>query len=112
MAPYQFIDRPSPFNSRGGKTLPIFAITPAHIETGTIDPVALDWARKAGFKADVGSLLLVPTDDGHLGGALFGLGKTPSPAAGQSPKLSPRKCGFPANFRRIRSVANAGEPGQ
>ncbi len=78
MAPYQFIDRPSPFNSRGGKTLPIFAITPAHIETGTIDPVALDWARKAGFKADVGSLLLVPTDDGHLGGALFGLGKTPS----------------------------------
>ncbi len=78
MAPYQFIDRPYPFNSRGGKTLPIFAITPAHIETGTIDPVALDWARKAGFKADVGSLLLVPTDDGHLGGALFGLGKTPS----------------------------------
>lgn len=78
MAPFQFIDRPSPFNSRGGKTLPIFAITPAHIETGTIDPVALDWARKAGFKAEAGSLLLVPTDDGHLGGALFGLGKTPS----------------------------------
>lgn len=78
MAPYQFIDRPSPFNTRGGKTLPIFAITPAHIETGTIEPIALDWARKAGFKAEPGSLLLIPTDDGHLGGALFGLGKSPS----------------------------------
>lgn len=88
MAPYQFIDRPSPFNSRGGKTLPIFAITPAHIETGTIEPVALDWARKAGFKAEAGSLLLVPTADGHLGGALFGLGKTPSDAPFLSGKLA------------------------
>ncbi|MDX3929956.1 MAG: M17 family metallopeptidase [Shinella sp.] len=78
MAPYQFTERPTPFNTRGGKTLPIFAITPAHIETGTIDPIALDWAKKAGFKAETGSLLLIPTADGHLGGALFGLGKTPS----------------------------------
>ena len=37
MAPFQFIDRPSPFNTKNGRTLPIFAITPAHIETGTID---------------------------------------------------------------------------
>ena len=59
---------------------PIFAITPAHIETGTIDPIALDWARKAGFKAESGALLMVPTADGHLGGALFGLGKNPSDA--------------------------------
>ena len=78
MAPFQFIERASPFNSKGGKTLPIFAITPAHIETGTIDPIALDWAKKAGFKAETGALLLVPTEDGHLGGALFGLGTSPS----------------------------------
>lgn len=88
MAPYQFIDRPSPFNTRGGKTLPIFAITPAHIETGTIDPIALDWARKAGFKAESGSLLLIPTEDGHLGGALFGLGKSPSDAPFLTGKLA------------------------
>lgn len=88
MAPYQFIDRPSPFNTRGGKTLPIFAITPAHIETATIDPIALDWARKAGFKAETGSLLLIPTEDGHLGGALFGLGKSPSDAPFLSGKLA------------------------
>lgn len=43
MAPYQFIERPTPFNTKGGSTLPIFAVTPAHIETGTIDPIALNW---------------------------------------------------------------------
>ncbi|MDI6836168.1 MAG: leucyl aminopeptidase family protein, partial [Rhizobiaceae bacterium] len=47
MAPYQYIDRKSPFSTKNGKTLPIFAVTPAHVETGTIDPIALDWARKA-----------------------------------------------------------------
>lgn len=78
MVPYQYIDRPTPFNTKGGKTLPVFAVTPAHIETGTIDPIALDWARKVGFKAESGALLLIPTEDGHLGGALFGLGSTPS----------------------------------
>ncbi|MBB4576732.1 leucyl aminopeptidase family protein [Rhizobium lentis] len=78
MAPYQFIERPTPFNTKGGSTLPIFAVTPAHIETGTIDPIALDWAKRAGFKAESGSLLLIPTAEGHLGGALFGLGTNPS----------------------------------
>lgn len=78
MAPYQFIERPTPFNTKGGSTLPIFAVTPAHIETGTIDPIALDWAKKAGYKAESGSLLLIPTAAGHLGGALFGLGANPS----------------------------------
>ncbi|UWU14256.1 leucyl aminopeptidase family protein [Rhizobium sullae] len=78
MAPYQFIERPTPFNTKGGSTLPIFAVTPAHIETGTIDPIALDWAKKAGYRAESGSLLLIPTAAGHLGGALFGLGTNPS----------------------------------
>ncbi|MBW8789403.1 leucyl aminopeptidase family protein [Rhizobium leguminosarum] len=78
MAPYQFIERPTPFNTKGGSTLPIFAVTPAHIETGTIDPIALDWAQRAGYKAESGSLLLIPTAEGHLGGALYGLGTNPS----------------------------------
>jgi leucyl aminopeptidase len=78
MAPYQFIERPTPFNNKGGSTLPIFAVTPAHIETGTIDPIALDWAKKAGYRAESGSLLLIPTAEGHLGGALYGLGTNPS----------------------------------
>lgn len=78
MAPFQFIERQSPFNTSNGKTLPIFAVTPAHIETGSIDPIALDWAKKAGFKAESGAVLLIPSADGHLGGALFGLGANPS----------------------------------
>ena len=78
MAPYQFIERPSPFSTKAGNTLPIFAVTPAHIETGSIDPIALTWAKKAGFKGEAGALLLVPTEEGHLGGALFGLGGNPS----------------------------------
>jgi len=78
MAPYQFIERASPFNTKGGRTLPVFAVTPAHLETKMVDPVALDWARKAGWKGDAGSLLLVPSANGDLCGALFGLGKNPS----------------------------------
>ncbi|MGG7519175.1 leucyl aminopeptidase family protein [Allorhizobium undicola] len=78
MAQYEYFQRSSPFFTKGGKSLPIFAVTPAHIETATIDPVALDWARKAGYKAETGSMLLIPTSDGHLGGALFGLGAHPA----------------------------------
>jgi leucyl aminopeptidase len=86
MAPFQFIERASPFNTKGGKTLPVFAVTPAHLETGMVDPVALEWAKRASWKGEPGSLLLVPSEAGHLGGALFGLGKTPS----DSPYLSGR----------------------
>lgn len=78
MAPFQFIKRHSPYNSKLGKTLPVFAVTPAHIEIGAIEATALEWARKSGFKADTGSVLLVPAADGALGGALFGLGKNPA----------------------------------
>jgi len=88
MAPYQFIDRASPFNTKGGKTLPVFAVTPAHIETGMVDPVALEWAKKAGWKGDAGALLLVPSETGHLGGALFGLGKNPSDSPYLTGKLA------------------------
>ncbi|OLP57501.1 leucyl aminopeptidase [Rhizobium rhizosphaerae] len=76
MLPFSLIDRPSPFHAADLKSLPVFAVTPQQVEAGSIDPVALDWARKAGFKAEAGALLLVPTADGRLGGALFGLGAT------------------------------------
>jgi leucyl aminopeptidase len=88
MAPYQLIERASPFNTKGGKTLPVFAVTPAHLETEMVDPVALEWARKAGWRADSGALLLVPSETGNLGGALFGLGKTPSDQPYLSGKLA------------------------
>ena len=37
MAPYQFIERPTPFSSKAGSTLPVFAVTPAHIEQGAME---------------------------------------------------------------------------
>lgn len=92
MPPYQFIERASPFCREGEKTLPVFAVTPADLETGTVEPPALDWARKAGFKAAKGALLLVPAPGGGLGGALFGLGADPrrTPfAAGRLARLLP-----------------------
>ena len=88
MPPFQFIERASPFNTKGGRTLPVFAVTPAHLETKMVDPVALDWARKAGWKGDSGSLLLVPSANGDLCGALFGLGKNPSDSPYLTGKLA------------------------
>ena len=88
MAPFQYIERPTHFSTKGGKTLPIFAVTPAHVETGTLEPLALDWAKKAGFKAEAGALLLIPTEDGHLGGALLGLGSNPSESPFLTGKLA------------------------
>lgn len=88
MAPYQFIEHANPFTSSSGDSLPVFAVTPAHIEQGAIEPVALDWARKAGFKADAGDILLVPSPDGSLGGALLGLGSNPSEMPFISGKLA------------------------
>ncbi len=77
MATYQYIKRSNPFNEKHGRTLPVFAVTSKILEAGAIDPVALDWARKSGYKAEVGSILPVPAEDGSLGGALFGLGDNP-----------------------------------
>lgn len=88
MLPYQYIERPSPFCQKGGGTLPVFAVTPSHVEQGAIEPAALDWARKADFKAKLGALLLIPTPDGHLGGALFGLGSAPAEAPFLTGKLA------------------------
>ena len=77
MAPYHYIERQSPFNAKGGKTTPVFAVTPAHIELGAIDPDILSWVRKAGFMAESGAVWIVPTPSGDVGGALLGLGKNP-----------------------------------
>ncbi|MGF0537700.1 leucyl aminopeptidase family protein [Agrobacterium sp. ES01] len=88
MAPFQYIERSSPFSTKKGKTLPVFAVTPAYIETGMIDPLALSWAEKAGFKAEPGAFSLIPNDEGHVGGALFGLGTDPSESPFLTGKLA------------------------
>jgi leucyl aminopeptidase len=82
MTPFSITDRPSSFAT--GDALPVHALTPDGLKTGTLDPRWRDWAGKAGFKAEAGALLMVPATDGEgaqsLGGALFGLGTAPEDA--------------------------------
>ncbi|CDZ61797.1 Leucyl aminopeptidase [Neorhizobium galegae bv. orientalis] len=92
MAPYQYIERPSPFSAKGAATRPVHAVTPADIEQGKFDAGALAWAKAAGFKAEASALLLVPAAGGEIGSALFGLGSDPAEApfiAGKLSKLLP-----------------------
>lgn len=92
MLPFQFIERPSPFRAAGSESLPVHAVTPADLESGTLPDADLDWARAAGFKADAGSLLLLQGEAGALKGALFGLGKNPEEqpfACGKLARLLP-----------------------
>lgn len=77
MAPYQFIERPSPFRPSSADARVVYALTPADLEEGLPSAEAVAWARSAGFKADAGSLLLLPGADGAVSGALFGLGSEP-----------------------------------
>ncbi|CDZ57974.1 leucyl aminopeptidase family protein [Neorhizobium galegae] len=88
MAPYQYIERPSPFSAKGAATRPVHAVTPADIEPGKFDAGALAWAKAAGFKAEASALLLVPAAGGEIGSALFGLGSDPADAPFITGKLS------------------------
>ena len=77
MAPYQLIDRPSPFAPAGTPARLIHLVSPGDLDSGRLDPGLAGFATAAGFKADAGSLLLAPAADGGLV-ALFGLGKDPA----------------------------------
>ncbi|MBT9371440.1 leucyl aminopeptidase family protein [Rhizobium sp. CSW-27] len=79
MAPYQFVERPSPFVSGNSEALIVHALTPAELEEGRPSAAAVAFARSAGFKAEAGSLLLLQGGDGVVSGALFGLGADPDP---------------------------------
>jgi leucyl aminopeptidase len=77
MVAYQFMKRESVFNAARDKSLPVYAVTQSDLESDRLDPRHRDWARAVGFRAESGSLLLLPGSGGQLSGALFGLGKTP-----------------------------------
>jgi leucyl aminopeptidase len=78
MAPYQFIERSSPYRPSNAEALTVHALTPADLDEGRLPADAVAWARSAGFKADAGSLLLLPGAAGVVSGALFGLGTDPA----------------------------------
>ena len=78
MAPFQHIDRPSPFAPAGSPAGAIHLLTPADLEAGLPDAALASFARAAGFKAEAGALLLAPAGEGGGLVALFGLGKAPA----------------------------------
>jgi leucyl aminopeptidase len=92
MTPYQYIERPSPFGAAGSAPRKVYAVTPAELEEGRLDPAALAWAKAAGFAGETGALLLVPGENGDVASALFGLGSNPAEApfiGGKLAKLLP-----------------------
>ncbi|TCQ11452.1 leucyl aminopeptidase [Rhizobium sp. PP-F2F-G36] len=99
MPPFSLDHRPSPFTPgegpmSSGSSLPVYALTPGDLLNETLDPFLRNWARQAGFTAESGALLLVPSSPGGggaadgLGGALFGLGTHPLDAPFATGKLA------------------------
>ena len=91
MSIYRYIDRPSPFTQPSEASRSVHAVTPADLESGSMDAAILAWVQASGFSAEPGSLLLVPGREGDLRAALFGLGREADGAfmAGKLPKLLP-----------------------
>jgi leucyl aminopeptidase len=92
MTSYQYTPRPSLFAEPSAVSLPVLAVTPADLEKGLLDAGTLAWAKAAGFKAEAGAVVLVPSSTGELASALFGLGSEPADApliAGKLAKLLP-----------------------
>lgn len=92
MTSFQHIFRPPFFADPASASRPVFAVTPADITEGRLDAGTLAWVRAAGFKAEAGAFLLVPSSTGELASALFGLGSEPAEApliAGRLAKLLP-----------------------
>lgn len=88
MTPFQHIHRPSFFAPAGTVTKPVTAVTPADLEGGTLPPYVAAWAKAAGFKADAGSVLVVPGEEGSVSRVLFGLGNDPAESPFLTGKLA------------------------
>ena len=92
MTTYHYIERPSLFAGSASASRPVLAVTPADLDGAGMEASTLAWARSAGFKAEAGAVLLVPSPGGDLAAALFGLGSEPADApliAGKLSKLLP-----------------------
>jgi leucyl aminopeptidase len=66
--PVELIERPSE-HSR-----PIMLVGPAGIQDAGLTPEAIAWAEANGFSGQSGRLLVVPSADGNVAAALFGIG--------------------------------------
>ncbi|MBZ9869953.1 leucyl aminopeptidase family protein [Mesorhizobium sp. BR1-1-9] len=54
--------------------LPVHLVAKDGLETASLASSAVAWARANGFSGEAGKTLIVPAENGALGGALFGIG--------------------------------------
>jgi len=78
MSCFELFSRPSPYVEETGG-LPIRLVTPDDLRAGKVPDTASKWARATGFSGKAGELTLLPSADGTVGGALFGLGAGDAP---------------------------------
>jgi leucyl aminopeptidase len=71
------------FSTSATAALPLYAITSATLETALAGPLEAHakWLKAAGFNAAAGKILLLPSGDGGVGGAVLGLGSGDDPFA-------------------------------
>jgi leucyl aminopeptidase len=83
-------DRKPVFSAPAENALPVWPLAKG-ADASHVPQHASDWADRAGFKADAGTLLPVPGPDGALSGILVGMGAKPLPlAAGKIARLLPK----------------------
>ncbi|SDA83502.1 leucyl aminopeptidase family protein [Mesorhizobium qingshengii] len=56
--------------------LPVHLVARDGLETAGLAPSAVAWAKANGFSSEVGKTLVVPAENGAVGGALFGVGES------------------------------------
>lgn len=60
---------------KSNAALPIYLVAQNGLDTVGLPAAALAWARANGFSGETGRTLIIPADNGGLGGALFGIGE-------------------------------------
>lgn len=74
MTSFRFQNRKLPFVSSSQAARPIWVLTEGEITSGILLKTAEKWIKDIGFKGAKGEFSTLPSEDGGLAGAVFGLG--------------------------------------
>lgn len=74
MTSFRFQNRKLPFVSSSKAARPIWVLTKEEVDSGVLPVAAEKWIKDIGFKGAKGEFSSLPSDDGSLAGAIFGLG--------------------------------------
>ncbi len=103
-AAFSLIDRLSPFHAAGPEEPAGLRRDAAAGRAGSIDPRRARLGAQGRVQSPGRALLLVPTADGRLGGALFGLGATDRDTPFLTGKLARLLPAATGTSRRRRSI--------